>query len=91
VANNRPNVYVVYTYLPPYGHGTGCRVLTKRIPRGKRFEDVRDTLPASIGTYAVVNAYSASTAREYAASSARVRCPAGFSGARRRRRRRKRR
>lgn len=65
----RPYEFIVYTDRPPW---SGCRVRTMRIPRGKTFHDVRDQLPASVGKLAVVRAYSASTAREYA--RARVKC-----------------
>lgn len=71
---NIPYEYIVFEDRPPFVYGGGCRVRTIRIPRGKTFNDVRDRLPASMGRMAVVRAYSAGTAREYAATRRGVRC-----------------
>jgi hypothetical protein len=71
--STRPSEFIVYTTHPPYP-GSGCKVRTMRIPRGKTFHDVRDYLPPSVGRLAVVSAYSASTAREYARDYRGIRC-----------------
>lgn len=69
----KPYEYIVYTSIPPYP-SKGCKVHTMRIPRGKTYRDVRDFLPASVGRLAVVSAYSASTAREYARDVRGINC-----------------
>lgn len=65
--------YIVFTDRPAYPR-TGCRVRTIRIPYGKTFDDMRDHLPPTVDRLAVVRAYSAGTAREYAATHRGVRC-----------------
>lgn len=63
--SNIPHEYIVYQDRPPYPMtgGRSCVVQTKRIPRGRSFNDVRDSLPASMGQMRVVRAYSASSAK----------------------------
>ena len=69
---NRPHDYIVWTEDSMWAGP--CRVRTMRIPHGKTFEMVRGLLPESITKLAVVSAYSAATAKAYAAQSRGIRC-----------------
>ena len=84
--NHRPAEYVVYTDVPAYPR-TGCQIRVKKIPRGQTFNDVRDSLPPTVGRLAVVSATSAGTAKAGAGQRG-VRCAPPFAGARRARKRR---
>jgi hypothetical protein len=89
MSRNRPHEYIVYTHRPSFTErdlGYRCKVVTRRIPHGKFYRDYLDYLPASVGRLAVVSAYSAASAKEYAATHRGVRCDRGLSGAHRRRR-----
>jgi hypothetical protein len=74
--SNRPFEYIVYTDLPSYRYGNSrhCLVRTTRIPRGKHYRDMVDTLPPTVGKLAVVSAYTAADARLAAARLRGVRC-----------------
>lgn len=67
--SNRPFEYIVYSYRPFNYRFDGLKpmqVATKRIPHGKSYHDVVDSLPVGVVKLKVVKAYSAATAKDYA-------------------------